>query len=199
MLGHADAQLRRQVMAHMLACPACRAEYDDMVVTLDELLPAVPAVQPPLGFDEQVLAKMGVGPAARRGVMQRRLLMAAAAVLVIVGAGIGWWAVTRDAGSTGQVAALQLVDGGNEVGTVSVGDVHGRPVMVVALIDAPQGVSYRCRTTFADGSVTVSDPWPAEYGAWIVPLPQSSAGQIDSVQLVVDGSDHVWSTAEFDG
>ncbi|MCU1359767.1 MAG: hypothetical protein JWN99_1056, partial [Ilumatobacteraceae bacterium] len=56
---------------------------------------------------------------------------------------------------------------------------------------------YRCRTTFSDGTVTESDPWPDGYGAWIVPLPGSSNVDVRSVQLVVDGTDHVWSSASF--
>jgi anti-sigma factor RsiW len=195
-LGDVDAQQRVRATSHLLVCPSCRAEYDEMAAALSELLSAVPAMQPPLGFDQQVLQRLGVGTGRRRR-HQQVWLTAAAAVLIAV-VGVGWWATTRDsAQSAGQLAALELVNGGSEVGTVSIGDVKGETVMVVALVDAPDGVSYRCRTTFTDGTVTESEPWPASYGAWIVPVPSDADHRITTVQLVVDGSDHVWSSASF--
>ena len=95
------------------------------------------------------------------------------------------------------MSALELADGGGDVGTVSIGALEGETVMVVALVSAPEGVSYRCRTTFADGSMSESEPWPSESGAWIVPLPASADSQVETVELVVDGTAHVWSTASF--
>jgi hypothetical protein len=197
-LGHIDWHRRGEAVAHLLACPTCRAEYDEMAATLGELLPAVPEMQPPLGFDQHALARMGIGRTRARGALQRRLLTAAAAVLIVVLGAVGWWATTRDTSTAvGHVVALELVNGGSQVGTVSVGDVKGETVMVVALVDPPEGVSYRCRTTFSDGTVTESEPWPDGYGAWIVPLPGTMSGQVDSIELVVDGTDHVWSAASF--
>ena len=93
---------------------------------------------------------------------------------------------------------LELVNGGDAVGTVSISDVDGAPLMVVALVDAPDDVSYLCRTTFADGTTADSEAWPPGNGAWIVPLPADGADAVRSVDLVVDGTDHVWSTASFD-
>ena len=63
-------------------------------------------------------------------------------------------------------------------------------------IPTPQGVAYRCRTTFADGSIVVSDAWSASPGsAWIVPLPRSGRA-VAKVELVTT-ADQVWSTADF--
>ena len=199
-LGDVDAKQRAKMAAHMLQCPACRSDYDEMAATVRELLPAVPAVQPPLGFDQRVLARLGTKDVvARKSSRTRWLGGAAAAAIIAVIAGIGWWAATEnDQESAGAVSALELVDGGGDVGTVSVGDVEGETVMVVALVSAPEGVSYVCRTTFADGSMSESQPWPSGSGAWIVPLPASANSQVETVELVVDGTDQVWSTASFD-
>ena len=55
-LGTSTAIGGRAMAAHVLRCAACRHEYDELAATVEDLLPAVPAVQPPLGFDERVLA-----------------------------------------------------------------------------------------------------------------------------------------------
>ena len=197
-LGPIDALRRSEMASHLLVCPHCRTEYDDTIATVTELLPAVPPVQPPLGFDARVLARLRIeAPQLHRS--QRRLWLVGitAALLVFVGA-LGWFS-TRDAPSepAGGVSALQLVDGGNRVGTVSIGEVDGEPVMVVALVKAPAGVSYHCLTTFADGTTSESDPWPEGNGAWVVPLPTTTDSQVRTVALVVSGTNEVWSTASF--
>jgi hypothetical protein len=198
-LGRVDAQRRAQMAEHLLRCATCRREYDEMAATVNELLPAVPAVQPPLGFDQQVLARMGISRPARRRAPRLGWLAGAAAAIVVVIAAISWWTTASDdTESAGQVAALELVNGGDNVGTVSVGDVEGETVMVVALVSAPDGVSYKCRTTFADGTTTESEPWESAYGAWIVPVPDTETSDDETVELIVDGTDHVWSTATFD-
>ncbi len=109
------------------------------------------------------------------------------------------WRSSRDGtpSRVGDVSELQLANGGETVGTVSVADVHGRSVMVVALVDAPEGVSYRCHTTFVDGTSVDSEAWPPGSGAWLVPLPSGSHPDVARVDLVVDGTDDVWSTASF--
>ena len=76
-----------------------------------------------------------------------------------------------------------------------VSDVDGDRVMVVAIVEAPPGVSYTCRLRLADGSVVDSHPWQPGAGAWIVPLP--GAADVTDVDLVVTGTDHVWSSATF--
>ena len=59
--------------AHVLRCAACRHEYDELAATVEDLLPAVPGVQPPLGFDERVLARLGATrpPAPTHGSRRR--------------------------------------------------------------------------------------------------------------------------------
>ena len=74
---------------------------------------------------------------------------------------------------------------------MSIGDVEGERVMVVAIYTAPDGVSYLCRTTFADGTTSDSEAWPPGSGAWIVDLPASTTSPVETVELVVDGTDHV--------
>ena len=195
-LGDVDGRRRAEMAAHVLGCPTCRREYDEVAANVGELLPAVPGVQPPSGStstscDGSSHASRVVGPVGR-----------------------GWRRPPRRSPSSsprrsdggrrgpttqraGDVAALTLADGGAPVGTVSITDVAGERVMVVAIVAAPDGVSYLCRTTFADGTTSESEAWPPGNGAWIVDLPRATRSDIETVELVVDGTDHVWSSASF--
>jgi hypothetical protein len=201
-LGDVDADRRAAMAAHLMRCAACRGDYDDLTATMEDLLPAVPAVQPPLGFDERVLARLptgagaaGAGSSPRRG----RWLAVAAAVLVVVLVPLGVWAATRDsaggtAGTAGELATLHRTRDDATVGTVSISDVDGAAVAVVALVGAPADVAYYCRMRFADGSTVDSEAWPAGNGAWIVPLPTAD---VTTVEVLPAGTEKVWSTATF--
>jgi hypothetical protein len=204
-LGTVDGDRRAAMAAHVLRCPACRRDYDELAATMAELLPGVPGVQPPLGFDEDVLARFAADRSAARGRGTRRRwpwLAGAAAVLVALLLPLGIIAATRSHGSgpatatTGQVATLERAKDGTAVGTVSVGEVDGSRVMVVALVGAPADISYYCRITFTDGSTTDSETWPSGNGAWVVPLTGPST-DVASVQVLPNGTEKVWSEAHF--
>lgn len=197
-LGPVDAQRRAEMASHFLVCPHCRTEYDDTIATVTELLPAVPEVQPPLGFDARVLARLRIEAPQRPRSSRRPWLIGVAAALVALMGAVGWLS-TRDAPteSADGVSALETVNGGDRVGTVSITEVDGRPVMVVALVKAPDGVAYHCLTTFADGTTSESDSWPEGNRAWVVPLPTTTDSQVRTVALVVSGTNEVWSTASF--
>jgi hypothetical protein len=197
-LGHLDARGRARAVEHVLACRDCRLEYDELAGSIGTVLAAIPEVQPPLGFDQRVVAQLRRDGQGRQ--RWRRALVSVAAALVVVLAVATAWQITRDSapGPEAGVAPLEVVGDRRQVGTVSLGRVDGETVMVVALVHAPEGRSYRCRTTFADGSSTESDSWTASYAAWIVPLPAGDH-EVRTVELVSDDTDRVWSVAEFSG
>lgn len=195
-LGDLGELERAEVTAHLQACRACHQRYEEALAAVGDLLRAVPAVQPPLGFDARVLRRIGIDPAAARGVSRRRWLagaVAAAAIVVLLA--VGAWLVVRSDTPQDQVAELSRTRDGSAVGTVSVSDVAGRAVMVVAIVDAPDDVSYRCVARLRDGRVVESESWPAGAGAWIVPLPDD--GVVEHVDVVVSDSGNVWSVATF--
>jgi anti-sigma factor RsiW len=197
-LGHMDAPERAAMARHLLGCRTCRDEYEEMIVTVADLLPAVPAVQPPLGFDQRVLSRMGVATPQRRRVDRRWVLAAAAAVLLVVGIGAAVLLRSNrqyEALAVDRVAALDLTSGSGTVGTVSIGKVDGDRTAVVTLVNAPDGVSYRCRMTYTDGTTTESEAWPPGNGVWLVPLPDGAT--VRDVQIVVDDTGAVWSSATF--
>jgi hypothetical protein len=195
-LGDVEGRQRAELAAHVLRCSACRREYDEIAATVGDLLPGVPAVQPPLGFDEDALRRLGLRPTARPARQRRRWLAATAAAVALVVAGVlAWWAFSVGDGST-DLATLHLTDGGAPTGTVSLSELDGDPLMVVAILDAPPDVSYFCRTVLADGTTVDSESWPAGDGAWIVPLPADA--DVATVEIIPAGTDHVWSTATFE-
>lgn len=200
-LGSVDGDRRARMAAHVLGCAACRQAYDELAATVADLLPAVPGAQPPLGFDERVLARLADDASRRpRQARHRRTwtLVAAAAALVALLVPLGIWVATREDATTasGDVATLRLTRDGTAVGTVSLGDVEGSPVMVVAIVGAPADVSYYCRINFADGSTSESPSWPSGNGAWIVPL-GAGVAPVVSVDVLPDGTEKVWSAASF--
>jgi hypothetical protein len=200
-LGIVDGDRRAQLAAHVLRCAECRREYDALAATVQDLLPGGPAVQPPLGFDERVLARLaadGANGAAVGGTGRRRWpwIAAAAAVVIALLVPLGVWVATRSEStrSAGEVATLRRPDGA-PVGTVSISDVGGNAVMVVAITDAPPGVSYYCHVAFADGTTLDTESWPEGNGAWVTSL-DGHADDVTSVALMPRGTEKVWSTAE---
>ena len=199
-LGDVDPGRRAAMAAHLLRCRACRREYDELATTIEDLLPAVPGVQPPLGFDERVLARLAADPGGTGTGPSRRWRSAAvaAAVLVALLVPLGMWvAARRDDGPAvaGDLATLHRTRDDATVGTVSISEVDGGAVAVVALIGAPTDVSYYCRMRFADGTSVDSAAWPAGDGAWIVPLPPDA--DVAAVEVLPAGTEKVWSTARF--
>ena len=199
-LGTVVGDRRARMAAHVLRCAECRREYDELAAAVQDLLPAGPAVQPPLGFDERVIARLaadGASGAAVGGARRRRWpwLAAAAAVVVALLVPLGVWLATRSGStpSAGVVATLHRTKDGTPVGTVSVSDVGGKAVMVVAFTDASPDVSYYCRIAFADGTTIDSQAWPGGNGAWIVPL---SSPDVTSVAVLPHGTEKVWSEAQ---
>lgn len=198
-LGDVDGDQRAAMVAHVLRCATCRREYDELAATVEDLLPAVPGVQPPLGFDERMLARLAAdaGSGGTGSSRRWRWVATAAAVLLAALVPTGLWVVGRgedESPSAGSLATLRLARDDSPVGTVAVADVDGEAVLVVALVGAPDDVSYFCRTHFADGTTVESESWPAGNGAWIVALP---AGNVTSVEVLPTGTDKIWSSATF--
>lgn len=201
-LGHVDGRRRAALAMHVRGCETCRAEYEELALTIAEGLAAVPAVQPPVGFDAAVIARLtavrsGVGR-ARRTAGRRLLAWVAAVVLVVAAAGAVLAAVAVRGDDAAAVAPLRRVDGGEAVGSVTRSEWAGAPVLIVAVLEAPEDVSYTCRMRLRDGTVVDSRPWPAvERGAWIVELPAGAGGvdAIERVELLVTGTERIWSTA----
>jgi hypothetical protein len=199
-LGIAEGHERAAAVAHLTSCPACRRELDDLAVVADRLLLAVPAVDPPAGFEATTLARFappaGVMSRLRRAL--RPTLTAAAVVLVFV-AGLGVGVVTRgsplaDLAADAPLRTAPLTDGaGRLVGSVAVQEGRSPRILVVlgprptsdhyvVECDDEDGDSYRA------GALTVV-PDDDQGKVWTATV-SFEVDDVTRVRLVGDSADH---------
>lgn len=84
-LGLLDGADREEALGHLDGCAACRTEVAELSEAADALLAGSPLVEPPSGFEGQVLARIAALDAPRRS--RWPVLAVAAAVLVVLGLG----------------------------------------------------------------------------------------------------------------
>jgi hypothetical protein len=164
-LGILDGADRARFVSHLEVCEACQEEVHAYGDALDRLVAATPPVEPPLGFEGRVearLAAAGASPPApgRRGAgAWRRPLAwiatgAAAAVIVLVSLGFALWPRHQSGPSWAAASRTGTFDApdGHPVGEAFL--VNGRhPWMYMTVsIDGYDG-SYRCRVVLRDGRV----------------------------------------------
>lgn len=84
---------RATAQAHLGVCPPCREYVSSLTLIGDRMLTLVPGVEPPVGFEDRVLARMGLTTPAQAP--RRRwwpmALVAASVAAVVFGFG-GWMA-----------------------------------------------------------------------------------------------------------
>jgi Putative zinc-finger len=192
-LGTLAGDERARVLDHLDHCPQCRAELQRQVATADALLQLAPGVEPPLGFESRLFARMGIaepgpevapraGRVARLSIRSRAWVAAAAATVAIgLGFGGGWLAnpgvtATGPTQPSGAAATATLTSGTRQVGTVST--YGGSPGwLLMTMHDGVVNGPVICQVGLADGrQVTVgSFSLDYGYGAWAVRLPDSSS------------------------
>ena len=177
----------RAVSAHVLACPDCRREIEQIRQVGDRLLGLVPDAEPPLGFEDRVLSAVGAGGRGRR-TTRARLLLGAAAVAAVIGAA-GTIAATLASGHQpahpGDLAGV-LHQGGRVVGTVYVG---GRPTWVSMEIDHLSiSGPISCQLITGHGAVTTVGTFQLVDGSgtWGAPEPAGIA-HLSGARLVGPG------------
>jgi hypothetical protein len=92
--GNLCGEDRAAAIAHLATCPSCQQEVNALATITDRLLLMAPAVEPPVGFEQRVLAALdGAVVAPRRRVPVRtrslpKLAAMAAVVLALVSGGL---------------------------------------------------------------------------------------------------------------
>lgn len=98
---------RATVQAHLNECADCREYVGSLTQVSDQFLTLVPGVEPPLGFEDRVLARMGMtAPQPRPSRRRHWLAVTAAAAVAALVFGAGGWVVGSVATSPSTVAAL---------------------------------------------------------------------------------------------
>jgi hypothetical protein len=198
---------RATIAAHLLRCPACRAEVDSMSAVGTQLLQLVPATEPPLGFEHRVLARVGVHHHSWAGRARRhpRIVGAVAAAAAFIFGLIGWMAGRTTTPSSHRVLlTAALHEGARTVGHVqayaghpgwvdmTVHGVSGTAHVTCEIIEHGNQVVRLGSFDLVGGNGTWGAPWGAADGAWS----GAGSGQLTGVRLV-DSGGKVIATAAF--
>lgn len=117
---------RATAQAHLNQCPACRSYVGSLTTVSDRMLSLVPGVEPPVGFEDRVLAGMGLTPPPAKPKRRWWPVAAAAAVAALV-FGFGGWAmgaVTMEQTVTQQATAGNPSDDVLRFAALRSGDRH---------------------------------------------------------------------------
>lgn len=184
-LGLLSGTERAVVLDHVDQCESCRELMHELSSVSDELALLAPNAEPPAGFEQRVLGRLGATRPRRRWPIA--LGAVAAAVMAVVAFAL-WRA---DDGSSPSVHQVAMHTASGRV----VGDAYihgGDPTWVFVAVPGWQDGSsteYRLRVTFADGAATEV----AGSGSWATTLPVDAA-RVTELSLV-DGDGKVWCSA----
>jgi hypothetical protein len=186
---------RGRVAAHLLRCPSCRAEVQELSHLGARLLDLVPGAEPPIGFDSKVLARV----TRRRRPNRVQLLLgvaAAAAVIAVAATGIAGLGHKTHSPAPVELTA-QLLQANRSIGTVY---VDGRPTWVSMTVhQASVSGAVTCQLIERDGQIITVGTFNLVdgSGSWGVPDPSGTATLTGARLVGPSGS--VVATAFFAG
>jgi len=194
-LGVVSGRRRAEVLGHVTSCPSCNAELEGLMVVTDTLLQLGPVSDPPVGFELRLAQRLR-GDVSRHVAHPRRrvgALLAAAAVMVALGIGVGAWATSgANPGSSHalpNITSANLSSRGHVLGEFLVS--AGKPAWMFMTVDSGKWTGVvTCEVVLASGRVETVGQFTLAggYGAWGAPL-SSPAGQVRGARLVnADGT-----------
>ncbi|HZU72025.1 MAG TPA: zf-HC2 domain-containing protein [Acidimicrobiales bacterium] len=168
-LGILSGAERAEALAHLDGCTDCRLRVEALASTADALLELAPSVEPPLGFESRVVARLSPPRRRLRLRLRGRTVAAAAGVAAILGAG-GWAASAVFGGSpppTTVVASGELVHDGHGVGRVMV-EGGGHPWVYMDVDLEGRGGPVTCVLQERNGSSVPVGTFSlaSGYGSW---------------------------------
>ena len=203
-LGALTGRERAEALAHLDRCTACREYVRRLTMTGEELLGLLAGVEPPPGFETQVMERIGLcardpSPGADgRGRTWRMLIAAAVALTAAIGVLGGWGmrAVLAPASSSLLSSAVLVSASQQPAGKIFV--YHGSPGWLYMTVDLPSARgTVICQVVGTDGHVAaVGSFWLADgYGSWGGPGP-ADTGPLAGARLISPGG-AVLATASF--
>jgi len=198
-LGVLPARDRAAALAHLQECPACESYLGELTALGDRLVGLVPGVEPPVGFEQRVLDRLGLTatPPRRR---RRKLVITFAAVLLalsLAAAGwLGWLGRSAQHRDGDDLVKVPLSASGPVAGEVFAYR-DSRSWLYVELSGLPNYRSVSCQVRFADGQVFTVGTFPVTEGAgqWGGPAPVYGTDPAEVRILAPDGT--VVGTARF--
>jgi hypothetical protein len=205
--GNLCGEDRAAAIAHLATCPSCQHEVNALATVTDRLLLMSPAIEPPVGFEQRVLAALDSAaptPVRRRPVRTRafpKLAAMAALVLAIVSGGLLLDAALPN-DSVNARAEMRTADG-DVVGHAYLH--HDEPTLLVVTLPgwrdeaeeySALGGTYTLHVAIGEGRemtypvASVAEPF------WSATL-DVSVERVLSVS-VVDDDGRVWCHAEFE-
>ena len=192
-LGLVDEPDRGDLLAHVDACPRCRAVLDELAAVADRLALTASEAEPPPGFEARAVAAMGGTDARATAVGSKRpgrrpTLLVATAVLVVLAA-IGGVLIGRGTATSDQRGSALDGIGVDQLAAAPLRSANGErvgdamilggspPSLWMSLPDATPGEHYRCEVVLADGSRHVVGEWSprGRSRTWSVELDPTSA------------------------
>ena len=183
-LGLLAGSERAEVLGHLDGCEQCRELMHELSAVADELVLLAPHAEPPAGFEERVLTRVG----ATRGRRRWPLVVGAiaASLLAVVGFAVG----RAGSGSPPSVHEVAMrAPSGRVVGDAY---LHGNdPMWVFVAVPGwtDTSTNYRLRVTFADGTTTEA-PGAGSWGSVL----SVDSGQVRELSLI-DADGRVWCSA----
>lgn len=200
---------RATVAAHLGECPECREYIEELTRVSDRLLTLTPEAEPPVGFEDRVLAGMGLSAPQPRVVRPRSWMpIAVAAAVAAVVFGVGGWVIgsvatgsstTVASGNENQVMRFASFVTPNHQKVGEVFAYKGEPSWVYMSVSNEPKVGWvACQLVMRDGSMHEVGAFTLSNGkgSWGADLPVD-ANSVQSARLV-SNTGAVLASASFD-
>lgn len=182
-LGILDGAERAALLRHLSTCPACREDTARLVETADSIGLLATPILPPVGFEDRVLAAMGI--ASVKPARRRRWFVTGGALLAaaVIGAllAIGGVLLFRD-GAPGVTTAAML-GGGQTLGHAFVSP--GDPPLVTVSMEYPFSGNFHLQAIRSNGDVDALGDLVSVNGAWRW-SGMAKAGHLRALRVVDD-------------
>lgn len=180
-LGVLPGRDRALATEHLKDCPACERYVGQLATISDRLTGLVPGVEPPVGFEQRVLRRMGQ-PARKRWPW----LVTGFVALAIGFAGVGW--VLHGILHPEELTSSSVSSAGRAVGEVFVyADSH--PWLYVELSALGVNGTMSCQVRLDDGTAVMVGSFPVVGGSgqWAGPAPVADGHLVEVRILGPDG------------
>ncbi|HYZ29006.1 MAG TPA: hypothetical protein VE570_08135 [Thermoleophilaceae bacterium] len=204
-LGIADGEQRALALEHAARCSDCRRELEELASVADDLVALVPPREPPAGFEDRVLGRLGLTHRRRRPARRhlRRLAFAGALAATVAATAIAVSArYSSDRTLAAQYrAALQGADGkyfqsarlqgpgGERAGIVFA--YQGSPSWLFYVLDEPyRRGGYKEQIVTRSGRTVNLPPFRLVKGSWGIttPVPLRDIARVKLVREPDGGS-----------